>query len=463
MSSIFQQTSAPYSLRGAGNSCRANAKYACNYGNIRAGTCPGYVVKRRLSKSERARRDDKAKYEMEWVDKRPNKNGPKGSTYFETRQLVNNDAEKLEQWNAMRCLPRDGEGELKSGVRSLTEDDGNFLCKIYENKKGCVASLDKDTGKMVGKYRQGPTRYKRNFTADQMKKRDAGKSYEKKTYSSGKKPAAITASASRKRAKRTGRKKTGVVAEAFEMLREQAEEEEDKPYREMNDTVRNQNWKVFKKTLDDKEYYMYENADVEIREDKDGYRSLHAAKNLRVGSHIAYTGEPISSASYNNMTDERSTYVVSMQHGGTKIDGHPSVGRVNRKPKPFVISKAAFANEPSLGQKPNAELVEWKQDNTWTDWIPALELTRNVKKGEEILLCYGGKYKRNYFTSCDPPSAEELLFGSEATGDELADQIETAASPEVISLMNDYANGIELTPDDLARLNEGLVDFLQFD
>ena len=84
------------------------------------------------------------------------------------------------------------------------------------------------------------------------------------------------------------------------------------------------------------------------------------------------------------------------------------------KPKNNVPYWGYFANEPSCKQTYNADIdllpyenytlknrVNIKEGETVTYGIVAL---KNIKKGEEVMWCYGNGYRRNYPTSCNRKS-----------------------------------------------------------
>lgn len=178
---------------GGVNSCRANAKHACNYGNIRSGKCPGYIVRTRNSRMTDAAKkwrreqnppipdppvDDNGKvigkYYLEWKGNprtrtiAHGRSSARGFWYTGQQELVGmigadehgkvrNDPKKLQEWNDRRCLPHTTEGEIRSGFRNK---DPNWLCEVYDRnkerreQKGCVATQKEKT--IRGIYRKGP-------------------------------------------------------------------------------------------------------------------------------------------------------------------------------------------------------------------------------------------------------------------------------------------------------------------
>ena len=78
-------------------------------------------------------------------------------------------------------------------------------------------------------------------------------------------------------------------------------------------------------------------------------------------------------------------------------------------PKNNIPFWGHFANEPSLKQKENSEIVtnikeNYKNRNKLKegDYINYhLIASKNIRKGEEIVWCYGDSYTRKYKTSCE--------------------------------------------------------------
>jgi hypothetical protein len=86
------------------------------------------------------------------------------------------------------------------------------------------------------------------------------------------------------------------------------------------------------------------------------------------------------------------------------------------KPKNNIPYWGYFSNEPSCKQTHNADVdilsyenytlknrVNIKEGETVTYGIVAV---KNIKKGEEVMWCYGGEYGRNYPTSCNRKSCK---------------------------------------------------------
>jgi hypothetical protein len=88
------------------------------------------------------------------------------------------------------------------------------------------------------------------------------------------------------------------------------------------------------------------------------------------------------------------------------------------KPKNNIPYWGYFSNEPSCKQTHNADVdilsyenytlknrVNIKEGETVTYGIVAV---KNIKKGEEVMWCYGGEYGRNYPTSCNRKSCKAV-------------------------------------------------------
>lgn len=67
---------------------------------------------------------------------------------------------------------------------------------------------------------------------------------------------------------------------------------------------------------------------------------------------------------------------------------------VNRVAPQFQGSFGPFTNEPGPSQSPNVRWVYNFTDNTMEYWT-----ARKIRKGEELLVAYGGTYQRDYATS----------------------------------------------------------------
>lgn len=135
-----------------------------------------------------------------------------------------------------------------------------------------------------------------------------------------------------------------------------------------------------------------------------GHARLVARKALPAHTFVAaYPGWVYHKSAFAAMvaTGVRSTkYTVDMF--GMRPDGDmefswvvdPTNG-VNRVAPQFKTALAPFANEPSPGAVANMRWVWNLVDGTVEYWT-----SRAVKAGEELLICYGTQYQRNYGVGC---------------------------------------------------------------
>lgn len=358
--------------RGGKNKCRGNAKYACNYGNIKAGKCPGYLVSsrnvKRTADSERSRQQNNIralskdmkdpKYYLKWHGR--NSDNAQDFWYTGNANLVEANGATLQQWNNQRCKPRNQKGKISPAAR---DKDPNYLCKIYalrdRQQQGCVATT-KDNGRVVvGEYRKG---------------RHAGTLYSP--------------------------------------VRQQQQQQqqltpEQKRYNEMEKAGWVLNYGLFEKR-----------ADFKVRDTHKGV-SVFAARNLHKDTRLPYLGKIITKQEWENLKErDNDKYIVTARNKGKNIiiNGSPKV--IQQK---INISIASYVNEPSNDEKYNALL----QDDA--KYIAAIVLTRDVKKGEEILACYGEGYgERDYETSCGKEDEEELSSLEVVTYNEIARKSKSA-------------------------------------
>ena len=130
-------------------------------------------------------------------------------------------------------------------------------------------------------------------------------------------------------------------------------------------------------------------ADVEIKAATHG-RGLFAKRPLPPNAQLEFKGVVYTEPKYQEVLRESDSdpenkmkmldYIISGPNG-TYIDGNPRV---------FRGSLAAAANEPSQNQKANAFFKVGRQNPTM------LVTARNIKSGEEILVCYGSSFERKY-------------------------------------------------------------------
>ena len=115
------------------------------------------------------------------------------------------------------------------------------------------------------------------------------------------------------------------------------------------------------------------------------------------------------SKSYKSST--KCMYCFTVYTRGNKVSSH-LVGDIDKEsvplPKNNIPYWAYFSNEPSGEQKENSEIdIALKENYKGRKHIKAgdfitykLKATRNIKKGDEIVWCYGEGYGRDYKTNC---------------------------------------------------------------
>jgi len=155
------------------------------------------------------------------------------------------------------------------------------------------------------------------------------------------------------------------------------------------------------------------NLKVALRKSKMKGTSLYAAKNIKKGNIIAYykfkvfkmaTHRQVKGGMY-GMT----VYTKKVRESPTLIgDIYP--GSMT-SPKRGISFWAYFSNEPATKPKQdeNAYLdINVKQNykdrarvKVGDTMVYKLRASKNIKKGEEVVWCYGGSYGRGYPANCD--------------------------------------------------------------
>ena len=135
--------------------------------------------------------------------------------------------------------------------------------------------------------------------------------------------------------------------------------------------------------------------------------SIVATKTIQKGDLIAYYKcKVFKESDYQSPTNFVYSFEVYRKNGESykrfigDIDGDsfPPPGSDN------ISYWAPFANEPSVGQRVNSEIVldlknNYKERNYLTPGetvIYKLKATKQIKKGSEVLWYYGEQYQRNY-------------------------------------------------------------------
>jgi hypothetical protein len=136
---------------------------------------------------------------------------------------------------------------------------------------------------------------------------------------------------------------------------------------------------------------------------------LYATQNIQKNEVIAhYKITVYLYKNYDSPTKNVYTFNVYRKNG---TDIKKYIGDISNdsfvKPVKNISFLAPFANEPSIGEKSNAEM-ELNLENNYKDrshvnvgdtLIYNLVAIRDIKKGEEILWYYGEQYNRDYKVS----------------------------------------------------------------
>lgn len=136
---------------------------------------------------------------------------------------------------------------------------------------------------------------------------------------------------------------------------------------------------------------------------------LFALQPIKKGEIIAYYKVTIHEhGKYKSPTNNVYTFNI-YRKSGTDIKKY--IGDIDNNSFPKEIDGvsflAPFANEPSIGEKSNAEIDLDLDENyknrrfvkAGENMIYKLVAIKNIKKGEEILWYYGDQYIRNYKVS----------------------------------------------------------------
>lgn len=149
-------------------------------------------------------------------------------------------------------------------------------------------------------------------------------------------------------------------------------------------------------------FWMHTDDLLEVKEIKKGPRKgngLFAKADIPMGVRFPYLGQ----IKVRVPKDDDAVYVIQAGPDGAIIDGNPALAKTKNK----AISPPVFANEPSTRQKPNAEFQHSEDGNEV--FLHPLE---DIKRGQEILVCYGRKYPRKYKTSCPKESPKKSSTSS---------------------------------------------------
>ncbi len=171
--------------------------------------------------------------------------------------------------------------------------------------------------------------------------------------------------------------------------------------------------KEYKKLLDHKQILKGTknkiNLKVTLKKDKTKGVGLYATEKIMKGDVIAYYKiTACKGKEYDSPTNFMYSFEVYKKNGD---EYKRFIGDIDLNsfpdPKNDITYWAPFANEPSKGQKSNAELDMNLQENyknrtkikVGQSLIYKLEATRHINPGDEILWFYGPDYHRNYEVS----------------------------------------------------------------
>ena len=148
---------------------------------------------------------------------------------------------------------------------------------------------------------------------------------------------------------------------------------------------------------------------VTLKSNKEKGVGLYATKPIQKGEIIAYYKIKLfKESTYQSTTNYMYSFEVYKKDGNIykRLIGDIDL---NSFPEPLndITFWAPFANEPSIGQKSNANIDMNLKDNyknrtkviEGNVLIYKLVAKRYIEKGEEILWYYGDDYNRNYVAS----------------------------------------------------------------
>jgi hypothetical protein len=396
---------------GGKNKCSVNARYACNYGNIKSGKCPGYLVQ-----SRKRSKKGFTKYQMKWHDGgEPNK--PDGVDFISDRPLGHGvgDGNQPNGDNTM-CLPHDIDGNVVGD-----SDTPNEYCELYRTEgrqqRGCVRDSGRRLQRRRGLRASPPPRRRRQQEIAVMIEEQRSPSVERPEVTQPRPQA-------RSRSQSPAHKDPVFSARSRSPSPVKPVQYPEKPVKYHIPVVSdNENFKWL---------YVMDGFSLEkVKRNGTYMNAVFTTKPMKKGTRLEYHGRRLTSAAKSG-NDEYVVTIDRIGQGPIFIDGNPH--EATRKDK--AVGLASFVNEPTTG-KPNAEL-------TYQDDRAFVELAENVEAGKEITVCYGIGYgKRPYKTSCPA----ELLGVSDVTRPTPAEMLGVSDDDEGFV-------GIELTKADLEELAE---------
>jgi len=282
-----------------------NRKYACNYGNIKAQRCPGYIAGR-----------NGKRYSFTWnsIGTEPEGEDWTGKSGTRLHYQLNggpapgqtNKEIERKRGNDTQCLPRYEDATDKSKKWIIPDDDDNkhwkepnFYCEEYKSVRGCASDP-----------------------------------------------------------KKRSKKKSGTLRE--EVRKQQSE-------RSSSDTD-DENIKKIKKTIDGerRSFYIHDNEYLEVIQVQDGPRrgqlGLFAKEDIPKDHTFPYIGTVVRKAPKNDK------YIFTADDK-TIIDGNPLKATSKKKAVSLVVfanepSIVEQPNEPSIVEQPNA-IFEGDEDRVY--------------------------------------------------------------------------------------------------
>lgn len=378
---------------GGKNKCSVNARYACNYGNIKSGKCPGYTVQTRVTSKKGA-----TKYKMKWH------NGgelekPEGVNFTSSGPLGHGVGEgnQPDGDNTM-CLPHDADGNVIGDSRTPNE-----YCEMYRTEGRQQRGCTQDSGRRRQRREQ---RGRRSPSPRRVRNQGVGVASMLRDLPD------VDAAPARSRSR--SRSPSRSPSRSSESSAENSGDFVDNYHIPV--AINGENFRYLHVTPGFKI--------KKVKRDGEEMNGVFTTKTMRKGARLQYYGRKINKPRSGH--DEYTVTIKRMQGDDIILDGDPAYASTAAK----AVGMASFVNEPTTGQ-PNAELT-YENDHAF------IELIRNVKKNQEITVCYGPEYgKRLYKTSCPSgvPSGKQITAADWAEVFEPGNEVD----PEELEQFSDYA------------------------
>jgi len=136
---------------------------------------------------------------------------------------------------------------------------------------------------------------------------------------------------------------------------------------------------------------------------------MFAKRDIKSGETIAFYPIVMIDDPGQKTKDPLRNYFIEVKYRGkqSKLVGKPDLSAVAKKPSRNIPHTGLWSNEPYPGERKNAEMVGVKLKS-----VPlvgqkisySLKSTKAIKKGTEVLWCYGSQFNRGsppYPTGCD--------------------------------------------------------------